>query len=168
MSVRAFLMDIRALCVLRTHMPVRAFLMDHSGDNWNPLASPYWATLCTQWNITVVHLLLQLAAYKWSLGMEPLNDKYSLKQSVNQLIFFLSFVGPKMHQSNTSHAWTILRVGWQLHQSTSQTPPTRCQSMYAIQIKSLFLGLFQVGPQDSSEIPHVEDPCMQSRTIPSF
>ena len=56
-------MDIRALCVFRTHMPVRAFLMDHSGDNWNPLAPPYWATLGTQWNITKWTKLLSCPIY---------------------------------------------------------------------------------------------------------
>ena len=47
-------MDIRAICVLRTHRPVRGFLMDHSGDNWNPLVPLYWTVLGTQGNITLV------------------------------------------------------------------------------------------------------------------
>ena len=90
-------------------------------------------------------------------------------------------VSPQMHQSNTSHAWTIhgcnleqllifksLQVGWQMQQSTSQTPPTRGQSMYAIQDNSLFLGLFRVGWRDSSEFPRVDDPQMQTGTTPFF
>ena len=35
--------------------------------------------------------------------------------------------------------------------------PTREQSMYAIWNNSLFLGLFQVGQQDSSKFPRVDD-----------
>ena len=59
-----------------------------------------------------------------------------------------------VHCSNTSHAWTIyvcnteqllvfraLRVGRRMHRSTSQTPPTHGQSMYAIQNNSSFLAL---------------------------
>ena len=125
-----------------------------------------------------------------------------------------------MHQSNTSHVWTIhgcnlekllvfkaIQVGWQVHQSTSRLPPTRGPSMFAIQNNylflglydlvdectsppvhpstrqkppthgrsmyaiwnnSLFLGLFWVGRRDSSELPHMDDPCMQSGITPCF
>ena len=58
-----------------------------------------------------------------------------------------------MHQSSTSHAWTIngcnleqlhefktLLVSWWVHQSTSQTPSTRGWFMYAIQNNSYFQG----------------------------
>ena len=90
-----------------------------------------------------------------------------------------------MHQSNTSHAWTIhgynleqllvfkaLWVGWRVHQSTSWTPLLRGQSMYAIQNSSLFLGLYELVDECTcppvEHLPRMDDPCMQSQTTPCF
>ena len=59
----------------------------------------------------------------------------------------------QVHQSNNSHAWALqgcnlekllvfkaLRVGQQVHQSTSRTPSMDGRYMYVIQNNSLFLG----------------------------
>ena len=90
-----------------------------------------------------------------------------------------------MHQGNTSHAWTFqgcnlkqlllfkaLRVGRQVHQSTSQTPPTHGRSMYAIQNNSSFLGLNELVNECTSppveHLPRVDNPCMQSGTTPCY
>ena len=84
-----------------------------------------------------------------------------------------------VYQSNTSHAWTFhgcnleqllvfkaLQVGSRVHQSTSQTPPTRRRSMYVIQNNSLFLGLYESVDECTSplveHLPRVKNPFMQS------
>ena len=97
------------------------------------------------------------------------------------LIFKVVRVGPQMHQSNTSHVWTIhrcnleqflifkaLRVGQRVHESTRQTSPTHGQSMYAMRNNSLFLGLFRVSRRDSSKFSRMDNPIMQSGTTPCF
>ena len=90
-----------------------------------------------------------------------------------------------VHQSNTSHAWTFhgcnlkqllvfksVRVGWRVHQSTSQTSPTCGPSTGAFWNNSLILRLYESVDECTSplvkNLPRVDDPCMQSRTIDWF
>ena len=59
------------------------------------------------------------------------------------------------------------RVGPQMHQSTSQTPPTCGSSTRAIWNNSLFLRLYELVDKCTSplveHLPHVNNKCMQSR-----
>ena len=65
-----------------------------------------------------------------------------------------------------------LWVGQRVHQSTSRTPPTGGRSMYAIQNNSFFLGLYELVDECTSSLvehlPHMNNPCMQSRTTHCF
>ena len=90
----------------------------------------------------------------------------SLCESVNEctspLVKHLPCVDDQCTQSKTTPCFRALRVGQWVHKSTSQTPPTRGRSMYAIQNKSSFLGLSDLVDECTSppfkDLPRVADP----------
>ena len=70
------------------------------------------------------------------------------------------------------HVFKALRVGPQMHQSTSQTHPRRGPTTGAIWNNSSFLRLFKSIYECTSplveHLPCVDNPCMQSKTTPCF
>ena len=91
----------------------------------------------------------------------------------NSLFLRLLEFGHKCSSPPVEHLPRMdLRVCRRVHQSTSQTPPTRGRSMFAIQDNSLFLGLYESVIECTSplvkHIPRLVNPCMQSRTSPRF
>ena len=96
----------------------------------------------------------------------------SVDECTSPLVKHLPRVDDPFMQSRTTPLFRALQVGRRVHQSTSRTPPTHGQSMYAIQNNSSFLRHFELVDERTSplaeHLPRVADPCMQSRMTPRF
>ena len=97
-------------------------------------------------------------------------QRVSQPMQIEALIFFVEekiYINPERLL-----VFKALRVGPQMHQSTSRTPPTRGPSQSAIWNNSLFLRLLKSVDECTSplvkHLPRVDDPCKQSRTTPCF
>ena len=71
------------------------------------------------------------------------SDQWSL---IHREAWTFEFGKWTFHECNLKQLLVLkaLRVGRRVHQSTSQTPPTRGRSMYAIQNNTSFFGLYEL------------------------
>ena len=135
---------------------------ERDGDFWR---KSLWADSVSKLRCPSVVCLCVCVINVYMVNKNPAYGRHQISgpMRIKAPIFFLEtnftnsirkalWVGPQMRQSITSHAWTIhgcnleqllvfkaIRVGWRVHQSTSQTPPTHGRSMYEIQNNSSFL-----------------------------
>ena len=145
-----FFLDFFLYSILNNSLFLRLYESVHKCTSWTPLThGPFMGAI---WNNS-----LFLGLY------ETVDD------CTSPLLEHLPNVANLCMQSRTTFfVFRALQVGWLVHQSTRQTPPTRGRSMYAIRNNSLSLGLFRVSWQDSSESPRVDDPWRQSGITPCF
>ena len=134
-------------------------------------------TLGKQWLAPTLCIGAKRARSGWSNKKIPhTGDTESLDRCGYKHQYFFAWKKEKKKKKKINPdqllVFKALQVGPQMHQSTSQTPPTHGPSTGAISKNSLFLRLYKLVDKCTSpqvkHLPRMDNPCTQSRTIPCF